>query len=54
MAEILTARTPTQRDQLESKYGTRYSVLSELPYIDLVAMTIVDPMHNLFLGMTSY
>ena len=39
-----------ENERLESLYGTRYSVLGELPYFDIVRMSIVDPMHNLFLG----
>ncbi len=40
----------TRRDELESKYGCRYSVLLKLPYFDPVRMAIIDPMHNLYLG----
>ena len=39
-----------ERDQLQSKYGTCYSVLIELPYFSPVRMEIVHPMHNLILG----
>ena len=35
---------------MESEYGGRYSKLLDLPYFDPVAMTIIDPMHNLYLG----
>lgn len=52
MAEVLLARNKTEQQKLESQFGTRYSVLSELDYVDLITMTIIDPMHNLFLGMT--
>ena len=34
----------------ESKYGVRYSILLALPYFDPVKLTVVDPMHNLFIG----
>ena len=50
MHRILSCRTLTQRQKLESEYGTRFTVLSTLPYFDAVRMTVVDPMHNLFLG----
>ena len=50
MMEILECDTAQNQGKLESLYGTRYSVLAELPYFDTVRMTIVDPMHNLFLG----
>ena len=32
--EIQQAKTKTERDKLESKYGCRYSVLLQLPYFD--------------------
>lgn len=38
------------KQQLESKYGTRYSELMRLPYFNCVRFTVIDPMHNLFLG----
>ena len=34
----------------ESKNGLRYSILLDLPYFDPISYTVVDPMHNLFLG----
>jgi len=50
MREILNCRTLAEKQELESRYGTRYTVLSLLPYFDAIRMTILDPMHNLFLG----
>ena len=50
MEEIQRAKTQTERNRLESLYGTRYTVLSRLPYFDCVKMTAIDPMHNLFCG----
>lgn len=41
---------PTLRGELESVLGARFSVLLLLPYFDVIRMTIIDPMHNLFLG----
>ena len=35
---------------MESSYGVRYLILLSLPYFDPVQYTVVDPMHNLFLG----
>ena len=46
---VLSCKTKTQREK-ESELGSRYSALLDLPYFDPVRMTIVDPMHNLFLG----
>ena len=47
---INQSQNKTERNKLESQFGCRYSVLLDLPYFDAVRMTIVDPMHNLFLG----
>lgn len=48
------ALTKTQRAELESKYGVRYSVLLELPYFNIIRQHIIDPMHNLFLGLAKH
>ena len=53
-ATINQSRNQTERNQLESQFGCRYSVLLDLPYFDPVRMTVVDPMHNLFLGTAKY
>ncbi|KAG1541202.1 hypothetical protein G6F50_014263 [Rhizopus delemar] len=44
------ATTKRQRADLEQKYGTRFSALHDLEYLDLVRCTAIDPMHGLFLG----
>ncbi len=46
--------TKTGISTAESKYGVRYSVLLALPYFDPVRFTVIDPMHNLFLGTGKY
>lgn len=51
MKEILNCKTKTEVEALESKLGTRYSSLIELPYYDSIRMATIDPMHNLFSGM---
>ncbi|KAG2066534.1 hypothetical protein BDR04DRAFT_1121077 [Suillus decipiens] len=33
------------------EHATQYTQLSRLPYFDLVEQIVVDPMHNLFLGL---
>ena len=38
----------------ELELGCRYSVLLDLPYFDPVRMSIIDPMHNLYLGTAKY
>ena len=48
--EILAQNTETGMRKYASQYGLRYSTLLLLPYFDPVRFTIVDVMHNLFLG----
>lgn len=48
--EHLNAQTKTQQKCIEKEYGVRYSALLELPYWDPLRFSVVDPMHNLFLG----
>ena len=43
--------TEAERDKKFSTYGVRWSEFARLPYFDLVRYTVVDPMHNLLLGM---
>ncbi|KAG2192672.1 hypothetical protein INT47_009242 [Mucor saturninus] len=45
-----SASTPSERHELEVENGVRWSQLHRLGYFDLVRGTIIDPMHNLFLG----
>ena len=47
---IRQCKTKTGRAHLESKCGSRYSILLDLPFFDPIRMTIIDPMHNLYLG----
>jgi hypothetical protein len=62
------ARTDTEQRELHHKYNalpnktsktqfvkenaTRWSELVRLPYFDMCRMIVIDPMHNLFLGMS--
>ena len=47
---IRQCTTKTARNDLESKFGCRYSILLDLPYFNPIRMTVIDPMHNLYLG----
>ena len=40
--------------QKESELGCRYSSLLELPYFNPPTMLVIDPMHNLFLGIAKH
>lgn len=48
--KIERCRTKTERKKMESKLGTRYTSLLQLPYYGSITMCVIDPMHNLFLG----
>ena len=47
---MLQKNTHSSLQEFEAKYGVRYSILLSLSYFDPVKFTVVDPMHNLFLG----
>lgn len=44
------ASTTLERERLEREHGTRWSQLHRLSYFDAVRFTVIDPMHNLYLG----
>ena len=48
--ETLKESTQTGIRTKESEVGCRYSILLHLPYFDPVKNTVIDPMHNLYLG----
>ncbi|KAL1944059.1 hypothetical protein VTO73DRAFT_3877 [Trametes versicolor] len=47
----LKARTTLEREQLYTQTGVRYSELLRLPYWNPLLYTVVDTMHNLYLGV---
>ena len=49
--EFLKVKNKTEANKIQKKNGVRWSELLRLPYFDIVTMTVVDPMHSLFLGM---
>ena len=48
--KIVSANTGQMQNNLESEFGTHFSVLALLSHFDTTKMTVIDPMHNLFLG----
>lgn len=52
--EHLNAKTKSYQKIIEKSYGIRYSILTELPYFDPIKNTVIDPMHNLFLGTAKH
>ncbi|PPQ79322.1 hypothetical protein CVT26_001092, partial [Gymnopilus dilepis] len=49
--EWLACATLADQDTQFSQTGIRWSELLRLPYFDMVQCVVVDPMHNLFLGL---
>lgn len=45
--------TKAEREDFVKRHATRWSELARLPYFDMCRMIVIDPMHNLFLGMCS-
>ncbi|EIW73973.1 hypothetical protein CONPUDRAFT_40430, partial [Coniophora puteana RWD-64-598 SS2] len=41
----------TERREFFERHGVRWTELARLPYFDLVRQSIIDPMHNLILGI---
>ena len=48
------AKTASDQQECEKKFGVRYSDLLRLPYFDIVQYHVIDPMHNLLLGTAKY
>lgn len=44
------ASSLNQKKQLAKKNGTKWTTLNRLPYFDASKFTVVEPMHNLYLG----
>ena len=52
--DLQKCHTQTARESLQTETGVKYSVLIELSYFNPIRFTIVDPMHNLFLGTAKH
>ena len=51
---IRKEKTQTGIHLKEAETGCRYSILLKLPYFDPVRNTVIDLMHNLYLGTGKY
>ncbi|OBZ79611.1 hypothetical protein A0H81_00065 [Grifola frondosa] len=49
--EYLAKSNPHARAAFVKDFATRFTQLACLPYFDLVRQVVIDPMHNLFLGL---
>ena len=47
---LKTCNTQEELNALQTEYGIRLSALCELSYFSAIRFTIIDPMHNLYLG----
>ncbi|TBU21201.1 hypothetical protein BD311DRAFT_679081, partial [Dichomitus squalens] len=54
MRVALSLEDKKERDEYFKQHGSRWSELMRLPYYDCVAMTVIDPMHNLLLGVVKH
>jgi hypothetical protein len=50
--EYLQCASKAEQTRFVSEHHVRYSALFQLPYFDPVTMLCIDPMHNLWLGVT--
>uniref|UniRef100_A0A1X7U5P6 DUF4218 domain-containing protein n=1 Tax=Amphimedon queenslandica TaxID=400682 RepID=A0A1X7U5P6_AMPQE len=50
----LNACTKSQQKIIKKEHGIRYSALIDLPYFNPIKYTVIDPMHNLFLGTSKH
>ena len=50
----LKAKTKVDQKSIEDDFGLRYCILLDLPYFDPIRFSVVDPMHNLFLGSAKH
>ncbi|EDR11390.1 uncharacterized protein LACBIDRAFT_323939 [Laccaria bicolor S238N-H82] len=44
-------KSASAREDFVKQYAARWSEFARLPYFDLVRMIVIDPMHNLLLGL---
>ena len=51
---LKNARTASDFQLHERRYGVRYSELLRLQYFDIVEFHVIDPMHNRLLGTAKY
>lgn len=49
--EYLRLTNRKEREVFFKKFGVRWSEFVRLPYFDMIRMRVIDPMHNLLLGM---
>ena len=53
-ATWLLCATKEEQTKLQQRCGVRFSQLFKLPYFDPILMHVIDPMHNLMLGVAKH
>ena len=52
--EAKNALTATRRNEIEKAFGVRYTELLRLSYFNVIRHHVVEPMHNLYLGIAKH
>ena len=52
--EAKHALTASSRTKIEKENGARYSELLRLPYYNVIRYHVIEPMHNLFVGIAKH
>ena len=47
---LQNATCQSKKDEVEKQFGVRYSEIVRLPYFNVIAQHVIEPMHNLGLG----
>ena len=53
-AQYLMAKSEEEQNRFTKHRGVRYSALLEIPYFDPIRFNVIDPMHNLLLGIAKH
>ena len=48
------ADTLKKRTEIQQTHGLKYSELINLPHFDIVRYHVIDPVHNIFLGIAKH
>lgn len=52
--ESKNANTKQAQEEIAKEFGIKYSELILLPHFDIVRYHVIDPMHNIFLGLVKH
>ena len=52
--EFRKANTASDCRKITRETGVKYSELLQIPHLDIVRLHVIDPMHNIFLGLAKH